>query len=141
MFTFSHNNSNGLQTTEFFKIHKFKMIIIIRTIHIICIMPFLCFKSWNKNPLYANYFHSMKWISFIWRCGCRINRLESFKLKEPQNCQPENVSSPLLAKSTFGFNWSKDCGDKRNNDLCYDNKTCSLFKKIGWLWFAHVLKV
>ena len=27
-------------------------------------MPFLCFKSWNKNPLYANYFHSMKWISF-----------------------------------------------------------------------------
>lgn len=28
-------------------------------------MPFLCFKSWNKNPLYANYFHSMKWISFI----------------------------------------------------------------------------
>ena len=30
--------------------------------------------------------------------------MESFKLKEPQDCQPENVSSPLLAKSTFGFN-------------------------------------
>ena len=26
MFTFSHNNSNGLQTTEFFKIHKFMII-------------------------------------------------------------------------------------------------------------------
>lgn len=28
-------------------------------------MPFFCFKSWNKNSLYANYFHSMKWIHFI----------------------------------------------------------------------------